>query len=122
MADIENLERGTQILYVPGHVSEPDPDNPQVEQGFVTSRTDEIVWCRFFLRDSRRPNYLRTRSNSEACNPADLVVRDTRQQEIVDNWLERIDQETEEFLDGLGCPRDCRTAWPACEEENCDER
>ncbi len=67
-----NLERGTQIVYVPRHAQYRrtdgtwtwDPDHPDVERGFVMSQRGEFVFCRYWHKGE--PGNLRTRANSEA--------------------------------------------------------
>jgi len=91
MAKIEELKRGTQIIYVPMH-AKGDLDHPDCEEGFVTSARQVgpfgRAWCRFWSKHD--PSRLRTRSCSEGCNPDDLVIKDTRPQSAVDHWLGNI--------------------------------
>jgi len=80
------IESGTQVIYVPLHAD--GPDHPDCEEGFVTSFDDEQhVWCRFWHKIKGHENELRTTLNSECCYERDLVIRDTRPQEFVDETL-----------------------------------
>ena len=92
MADIQELKRGTQIIYVPSHAGGGRLDHPNCEEGFVTSTkwlgSTEIAYCRFWSQHD--PERLRTRINSEACNAKWLVVKDTRPQHVVDRILATI--------------------------------
>lgn len=116
MAKIDELERGTQVVYVPNHAIDEWPadgpfaecarvyemSHPDCEEGFVTStrvsadRRKEIAFCRFWSKDD--PTELRTTANSEACYPRNLVVKDTRPQEVVDAKLAEIAEEERRCL------------------------
>lgn len=77
------LKPGTQIIYVPYH-AHGDIDHRDAQAGFVTSvREDGTALCRYFYKDGT----LRTAANSERCDIAMLVVRDTRPQSIIDELL-----------------------------------
>jgi hypothetical protein len=101
MADISELSRGTQVVYVPDH-ADGRLDHPNSEEGFVTSvRTfggdgsADIAFCRFW---SKYHDGLRTKANSEACFARHLVVKDTRDQTRVDQSLAQIEREDSQCL------------------------
>lgn len=95
------LKRGTQIIY---------ETEGKYEEGFVTSVDEDMgfAWCRYWRRAG---NILRTLSVSEMTPISKLRVEETRSQELVDQWLERLTPTPCE-----GCTRDCRTAFPACQK------
>ena len=78
-----NFKRGDQIIYIPDHAH--GPDHPAVEEGFVTSVNDQVVFCRYWNRIYHHT--LRTLTNSEATSPDDLVLTNTRNQNVIDNIL-----------------------------------
>ena len=70
MAKFEPL---MQIAYIPSHCKG-DIDHKDVEHGFVTSKNDSVVFCRFWIKKyGHTICELRTTANSEACNRRDLV-------------------------------------------------
>lgn len=83
---IDDLRPGTQVIYAPSH-AEGDETHPDCEEGFVTSYNDEFVFCRFWRGHT---NELRTRTNSEACHPRHLLIKDTRSQVVVDRMINEI--------------------------------
>lgn len=80
-----NLKRSTQIIYIPSHANG-DKNHEDVEEGFVTSVQGNSAFCRYWSKQDRYQ--LRTKANSEATNKRDLIVEDTRTQDIIDNLLE----------------------------------
>lgn len=89
MADIKELSRGTQVVYVPDH-ADGRLDHPNSEEGFVTSVKEDlgIAFCRFW---SKHYDGLRTQANSEACFAEDLVVKATQPQTRIDAILDDFD-------------------------------
>jgi len=92
MAEIHELKRGTQVVYVPNH-ADGRLDHPNSEEGFVTNVRNDgvhqvVVFCRFWSK--HQPKLLRTRANSELCFPHELVVKDTRPQDVVDALIEKL--------------------------------
>lgn len=81
---MDYLQSGTQIIYVPDH-AEGDAEHPDCEQGFVTSVRGDMAFCRYW---SNAHEGLRTLANSEATPIRNLVVRDTRPQHVIDQWME----------------------------------
>lgn len=65
----------TQIVYIPTH-AKGNPEHPDCEYGFVTSQNDDYVFCRFWMKGqfSHSKMELRTKANSEACRPEDLML------------------------------------------------
>ena len=71
---------GMAVVYVPDHshlthdgVVAPDFRGDGVEWGFVTSVSEEFVFCRYFMgKGWRVENTLRTLANSEATSPNNL--------------------------------------------------
>lgn len=75
---VKDFKEGDQIVY--GRDREP---------GFVTSTTNESVFCRFW--STTNIGSLRTLANSESCNPRDLnKVPENVPQEIVELWIKYI--------------------------------
>lgn len=83
------FEKGTQIVYVPGHGDRDNIEFPPCEAGFVTSTNNKFVFCRFWYPDLVT---LRTKANSEPVSPDDLIIQDTVNQSNVDYVLENIDE------------------------------
>ncbi len=76
MTKRHELKTQDQVLYVPSHIDRRGrsaqqlaEEVPATQEGFVTSLSRTIVFCRFYYPDGN----LRTVANSEACNFADLV-------------------------------------------------
>lgn len=66
---MSKFQAGDKIIYVPMH-ADGDRNHPACEHGVVSSVSENgTVFCRFFYPDGT----LRTVSNSEGCNPRDLV-------------------------------------------------
>ena len=86
------LKPKKQVVYIPMHAVG-RLDHPDCEEGFITSiNRDEdgrivTVFCRFW---SKYHGGLRTKLNSEGCNPESLVLKDTRSQELVDRIYEEL--------------------------------
>lgn len=81
------MKRGTQIIYVPLHANG-STWHYDCERGFVTSVTEQGIFCRYWSKDS--PGELRTKANSELTPVARLVIKDTVPQERVDALLNQI--------------------------------
>jgi len=84
-----NLERGTQVTYIPWHASG-NIDHPDCEDGFVTSiqangTHEQVAYVRYFAKG--KPDILRTKANSERTPLAMLVVRDHHLQSEIDALL-----------------------------------
>jgi hypothetical protein len=87
--DIE-LERGTQIAYIPDH-AEHDIRHPDVEFGFVTSvRPGVAAYCRYWVRG--KPGVLRTVANSELTDLRHLVLAHSVEQVVVEQALREIER------------------------------
>ena len=85
----QDLQPGTQIIYVPHHAD--GIDHPDCKEGFVTSMTETGAFCRYWSKLD--PGKLRTMSCSEMTPFENLVVRSTRLQTEVDWWLRAIKDE-----------------------------
>ena len=74
------IRPGDNVVYVPTHANGV-VDHPDCEEGFVTSRRGDAVWCRFWHRNHAVRAFpgeatrmeLRTVANSERCDVSDLV-------------------------------------------------
>ena len=82
---MDQLKRGTQILYVPSH-AQGNPEHPDVEVGFVTSgpANGDAYFCRYWRKDGTD---LRTKTCSELTPIWTIVVKDTYPQEKIDAAL-----------------------------------
>lgn len=80
------FKRGDQIIYIPSHAD--GPDHKDSEEGFVTSVRGDSIFCRYWSKHDR--NILRTLANSEATSPEDLILADTRHQNVINNILKGI--------------------------------
>ena len=89
---MDEIERGTQILYIPTHANG-DENHPDVEVGFVTSQRSDTVFCRYWSKYHQ--DELRTKANSEGTPIEYIVVKDSMPQSIVDAALEWIDTQAE---------------------------
>ena len=85
--DIEIFQPGDQIIYIPTHADN-DPDHPDCEFGFVTSIRSNNVFCRYWSKIDQK--LVRTNANSEATNPRDLYLWDSRPQSQIDNLLKNL--------------------------------
>ena len=82
--DLKDLKRGMQIMYAPDHA---DTINSRaIERGFVTSINDKVAFCRYW--NDYIPSQLRTKVNSEATSPRDLIIVDSVPQAQVEKALE----------------------------------
>jgi len=82
---MSELERGTQILYVPSH-ADGDVSHCDVEVGFVTQDAGERgAFCRYWSKSSAHT--LRTKANSELTPREMIIVQDTVPQALVVNAL-----------------------------------
>jgi hypothetical protein len=92
-ATIKNTNRGTQIAYIPGHalgkISHQD-----VQFGFVTSKTQNGAFCRYFQKKPHH-NVLRTTANSELTPWGYLVLSNHHTEGEIERILEGIDKELE---------------------------
>lgn len=70
MVRAQDLQRGTQIIYVPTH-AEGNENHPDCERGFVTSVKPDAAFCRYWSK--YHPGELRTKMNSEL-TPLDCLV------------------------------------------------
>jgi hypothetical protein len=68
---MKQFKEGDTIVYIPMH-AKGNRNYPDCEHGFVThvSKIIGTVYCKFYNRDGT----LRTKANSEGCNPDDLVL------------------------------------------------
>jgi hypothetical protein len=73
------FQPGDQIVYVPNHAD--GPDHPDAEEGFVTSANGYYIFCRYWSKIY--PGQLRTKANSEATMPQDLIKKKTRPQSAI---------------------------------------
>ena len=85
----QDLQPGTQIIYVPDHAD--GVDHPDCEQGFVTSMTERGAFCGYW--NKHYPGKLRTMANSEMTRFENLVEKDTHPQGEVNRWLRWIRDE-----------------------------
>lgn len=96
---MKKLKRGTQILYIPSHinvVSDEYIGYPSgIQPGFVTSGPNEHgeYFCRYWRIGVKGGvkgaiPQLRTVANSELTPVANIMVKDTMSQEIVEKALE----------------------------------
>lgn len=89
-----NLERGTQIVYIPMHAD--GPSHPDCEFGFVTSIKTKVaslfgtepamVYCRYWRKG--KLGELRTTCNSELTHIGRIQEYVSVEQSVVDVWLE----------------------------------
>lgn len=80
----------TQIVYIPAH-AKGNPDHPDCEFGFITSQNDEFIFCRFWMKKglSYDKCELRTKANSEACRPEDIMLYRKVGEHVVDAAWEK---------------------------------
>ena len=78
------MKRGTQIAYIPPHAD--SVEHPDVQLGFVTSVGNKHVFCRFWNGDLTD---IVDKSCSKGVPHDHLVERDSVQQALVDEMLER---------------------------------
>jgi hypothetical protein len=90
-ATIKNTSRGTQIAYIPGHASG-NIDHKDVQFGFVTSKTENGAFCRYFHSDGKS---LRTTANSELTYWRDLILYNHHIPGEIERILDGIDKELE---------------------------
>lgn len=84
--NIKDLKRGTQIAYIPNH-ADGDINHSSVEQGFVTSTSEKVAFCRFWSKCYKAE--LRTKANSEAIIFDNIVIIDSVPQTLVDEMLKK---------------------------------
>ena len=89
MATSINFKRGDQIIYIPDHAD--TPGHPDCEPGFVTSITQETVFCRYW--NKYNPVELRTTANSESTSPRNLIKVNTKFQSQIDRTLKGLGYE-----------------------------
>ena len=83
------LNRGTQILYVPAHANG-NTAHPDVEAGFVTSIAGDVIFCAYWSRNNPHGE-LRTRAGGQT--PWDsIVIRDTVPFSRVNNALSKMSE------------------------------
>ena len=81
------LNRGTQILYVPAHANG-NIAHPDVEAGFVTSIAGDVIFCAYWSRNNPHGG-LRQRAGVQT--PWDsIVIRDTVPFARVNNALSKM--------------------------------
>jgi hypothetical protein len=90
-ATIKNTNRGTQIAYIPGH-AKVQISHPDVQFGFVTSKTVNGAFCRYFRKDGQA---LRTTANSELTPWGYLVLCNHHTEGEIERILDGIDKELE---------------------------
>lgn len=92
-AKLSQLRQGTQILYLPSHLTnKADLMNKEVQFGFVTSKKQNgTIYCRYFSQYDLRT--LRTLSCSEQSPIQNLYVLNTVEKEVVKTWISYIDNE-----------------------------
>ena len=95
-ATIRNVSKGTQIAYVPRH-AEGNIKHKDVQFGFVTSKTQNGAFCRYFRSDGKG---LRTTANSELTPWDCLVIIGHHTQGEIHLLLNGIDAETKKALSG----------------------
>lgn len=83
--ETKDFSRGMQIIYVPTHANK-NLEHVDCEYGFVTSTNEKFVFCRYWIRNEYAK--LRIKSNSEATDPNDLVIRNCYPQEVILDSLE----------------------------------
>ena len=82
---MSDMEPGTQIIYFPPHVTFGDESHRDTEFGFVYgSMYSDAIFCRYWSRSF--PTELRTKSCGELTPRHRLLIKDTRDQELV--WKE----------------------------------
>lgn len=90
MIQPQDLQPGTQIIYVPDQANN-SLDHPDCEEGFVTSAKEYGAFCRYWSK--HYPGHLRTTANSEMTRFENLVIMDTHPQEEVNLLLRIIEDE-----------------------------
>jgi len=101
MDEIQTLERGDQIVYIPDHLAELNYRKPKnwkypngLQPGFVMAVNwkQQVAYCRYWLLDHddviRVPwmPELRTKANSEATPIANLVKFNS----VFDKWVQKM--------------------------------
>lgn len=92
---VNELKRGTQIIYAPDHAGG-DINHPDCERGFVITDKGESAFCRYFSKFSSIGN-LRTIANSELTPKTNLIIKETCEQGVIDTWIEWITAEPEVY-------------------------
>jgi hypothetical protein len=92
----KNTGRGAQIAYIPSH-AKGDIHHSDVQFGFVTSKTQNGAFCRYFRSDGKE---LRTTANSELTPWNCLVLYHHHIDSDIDNLLDGIDKEQKKSLRG----------------------
>jgi len=87
----EPLAAGMQVIYVPNHANG-STWHIDCERGFVTSLNQDGAHAFVRYWSKSNPGTLRTRANSECTPIANLVIKDTVDQALVDQCLANIDQ------------------------------
>jgi hypothetical protein len=85
-SDPRQFHPGDQIIYIPDHAN--GPDHKDAEFGFVTSITDQYVFCRYWSK--HEPDKLRTVANSESTMPYNLIKSESHPQGRIDALLGKI--------------------------------
>jgi hypothetical protein len=88
------MKKGTQIAYIPNHVSREDADflsHPDVEFGFVTSQhpKNDSHFCRFWYKG--KPGVLLTTTSSQIAMDRNLIEFDSVPPNVVEETLEWIE-------------------------------
>jgi len=100
MTEKKFMLQGTQIAYIPPH-TENNINHKDVLMGFVTSRSDRFIFCRFWMKNDRGFPImeLRNKANSEACKEEDLVDFISVPDGWVNQALDQIMSDMKEFED-----------------------
>ena len=91
-ATIRNTSKGTQIAYIPSH-AKGKIGHKDVQFGFVTSKTQNGAFCRYFRKDGKA---LRTTANSELTPWDCLVIVGHHTPGEIHLLLKGIDEETKD--------------------------
>ena len=83
MIKAEDLEVGTQIVYIPDHAQ--DEYHSDCEEGFVTQITSRGAFCRYWNKDNK--GVLRTIANSEHTRFENLIIKATHLHSEIDVLL-----------------------------------
>ena len=97
------MQKGTQVAYVPVEAIDTkvdqngiiDWDHPSVEYGFVMNVIDDAVRVRYWSK--RNPGALRTLSCSEITEIEYLVEKNSVDQSIIDEWIDKIEHAPDKY-------------------------
>ena len=85
------MKNGTQIIYFPPHVEFGDETHPATEFGFVYGqKQNDAIFCRYW--SNLFPQELRTKANGELTPLHRIMVKDTRNQQLIWKEIRKIER------------------------------